>query len=49
MGLHRVCSDVRFLGSYPRHDGREAHVRPGVTDLDFDSALIWLNKLKGKS
>jgi prephenate dehydratase len=49
MGLHRVCADVRFLGSYPRHDGREAHVREGVTDQDFDSALIWLKKLKGKS
>ena len=21
MGLRRVCADVRFLGSYPRHDG----------------------------
>ena len=49
MGLHRVCADVRFLGSYPRHDGREANVREGVTDKDFESALVWLNKLKGNS
>lgn len=48
MGLHRVCADVRFLGSYPRHDGREANVREGVTDQDFASALVWLNKLKGQ-
>lgn len=48
MGLHRVCADVRFLGSYPRHDGREANVREGVTDQDFASALVWLNKLKNQ-
>ena len=46
MGLHRVCADVRFLGSYPRHDGQVANVREGVTDQDFASALEWLNKLK---
>ena len=49
MGLHRVCADVRFLGSYPRHDGLEATIREGVTDKDYESALVWLNKLKGSS
>ncbi len=47
MGLHRVCLDVRFLGSYPRHDGRAAHMRRGVTDADFTEARQWLDKLKG--
>ena len=47
MGLHRVCLDVRFLGSYPRHDGRQPVLRPGVTDSDFADAQAWLNKLKG--
>jgi len=47
MGLHRVCLDIRFLGSYPRHDGREPVLRPGVTDLDFVTAQAWLDKLKG--
>lgn len=46
MGLHRVCADVRFLGSYPRHDGREANVRAGVTDTDFVIASQWLEQLK---
>lgn len=46
MGLHRVCADVRFLGSYPRHDGREANVRAGVTDTDFVTASQWLEQLK---
>jgi prephenate dehydratase len=47
MGLHRVCLDIRFLGSYPRHDGREPVLRPGVTDSDFETAQAWLDKLKG--
>jgi len=47
MGLHRVCLDVRYLGSYPRHDGREPVLRPGVTDADFSEAQDWLRKLKG--
>jgi prephenate dehydratase len=47
MGLHRVCLDIRFLGSYPRHDGREPVLRSGVTDTDFVTAQAWLDKLKG--
>mgnify|MGYP006265936909 CR=1 FL=1 len=47
MGLHRVCLDVRFLGSYPRHDGKAAHMRRGVTDADFAEARQWLDRLKG--
>jgi prephenate dehydratase len=47
MGLHRVCLDVRFLGSYPRHDGRQPVLRAGVTDHDFANAQVWLDKLKG--
>jgi prephenate dehydratase len=46
MGLHRVCSDVRFLGSYPRHDGREANVRLGTTDAAFAEAREWLITLR---
>jgi len=49
MGLHRVCLDVRFLGSYPRHDGRQPVLRPGVTDADFAGAQEWLDRLKGSS
>ena len=46
MGLHRVCLDVRFLGSYPRHDGKSPVLRKGVTDGDFAEAQEWLRKLK---
>ena len=49
MGLHRVCLDVRFLGSYPRHDGKQPVLRAGVTDTDFSDAQQWLDKLKGTS
>ena len=48
MGLHRVCLDVPFLGSYPRHDGKAAVLRPGVTDNDFAEAREWLRNLKGR-
>lgn len=41
-GLHRICADVRFLGSYPRHDGRAPLLRAGVTDADFADAGAWL-------
>jgi prephenate dehydratase len=47
-GLHRICADVRFLGSYPRHDGRAPLVRPGVTDADFASASDWLASIRGQ-
>lgn len=48
-GLHRVCLDVRFLGSYPRHDGKQPVLRPGVTDADFASAGEWLDRLRGNA
>ena len=47
MGLHRICLDVRYLGSYPRHDGRAPVLRQGVTDADFAEAQQWLANLKG--
>lgn len=49
MGLHRVCLDVRYLGSYPRHDGKEPVLREGVTDGNFAEAQQWLRQLKGES
>jgi prephenate dehydratase len=46
MGLHRVCLDVRFLGSYARHDGKAPVLKAGVADGDFADALAWLDRLK---
>ena len=48
-GLHRICAHVRFLGSYPRHDGKAPLVRAGVTDDDFAEAEAWLSSIRGPS
>lgn len=45
-GLRRVCADVRFLGSYPRHDGKQPHVRRGTADTDFAAATTWLEHIR---
>ncbi|MEN9711004.1 MAG: hypothetical protein RL441_996, partial [Actinomycetota bacterium] len=46
--LHRVCAEVRYLGSYPRHDGAIPTVRQGVSDEDFSDASEWLSNLRAK-
>ncbi|GAA1932064.1 prephenate dehydratase [Nocardioides marmoribigeumensis] len=46
MGLRRICADVRFLGSYERHDGKAATIRPGTTDEEFNRATAWLARLR---
>ena len=46
MGLRRVCADVRFLGSYPRHDQGPTQVRAGTSDAEFAAAAAWLNRLR---
>ncbi|WP_433314419.1 prephenate dehydratase [Micromonospora sp. CA-269861] len=51
-GLRRVCADVRFLGSYPRHRWAEvAGERPvpapaGLSDVDYADAAAWLTRLR---
>lgn len=45
-GLRRVCADVRFLGSYPRHDGKQPHLRRGTADADFATAATWLEHIR---
>lgn len=40
--LHRRCTRVRFLGSYPRADGKPTPASPGSTDEDFRAATSWL-------
>jgi prephenate dehydratase len=46
MGLRRVCADVRFLGSYPRHDGGPTQIRAGTSDAEFAAAAAWLSRLR---
>ncbi|MGY1704080.1 prephenate dehydratase [Geodermatophilus sp. SYSU D00697] len=45
--LHRVCEDVRFLGSYPRADGRgNKPVPPTAADPAFAEAADWLVRVR---
>jgi prephenate dehydratase len=45
--LHRVCDDVRFLGSYPRSDGRENKPVPDTAaDAAFAEAADWLTRIR---
>ncbi len=51
-GLHRVCAEVKFLGSYPRarHPGEAAPTRmvaaSGTRDEDFAESAAWLARLR---
>ncbi|MDQ7993567.1 MAG: prephenate dehydratase [Propionicimonas sp.] len=45
LGLHRICEDVVFLGSYPRADGVRPKVGWGFTDSDFAEARGWFSSL----
>jgi prephenate dehydratase len=46
-GLHRVCADVRFLGSYPRTGADRPMPAPaGTSDADFTDAAAWLARIR---
>ncbi|MEU8180622.1 prephenate dehydratase [Micromonospora sp. NPDC049044] len=51
-GLRRVCADVRFLGSYPRHrwaggtGDRPVPAPTGLSDTDYLDAAAWLARLR---
>ena len=44
--LHRICADVRFLGSYERRDGAQGPVEIGRADGDFVDARGWLARVR---
>ncbi|RMB61249.1 prephenate dehydratase [Tessaracoccus antarcticus] len=46
LGLHRICRDVIFLGSYARADKQPPDVPMGFSDADFHSATQWLATLE---
>jgi len=45
LGLHRICADVVFLGSYPRADGVRPTIVDGFTDEEFAAARAWYASL----
>ena len=44
--LHRICAEVRFLGSYPRADKIAPTSTKGMTDAAFKSADEWLKAVR---
>lgn len=46
MGLHRICADVVFLGSYPRADSTPANIRAGTSNAEYAAAVDWLRRLQ---
>lgn len=50
-GLQRICLEVRYLGSYPRHDGRANLAVATTSDEAFAKSGAWLRNLRetGKS
>jgi prephenate dehydratase len=56
MGLHRICSDVRFLGSYPEAEavagsgrqpaGASGGQRAAKSDAEFTQATAWLAAIR---
>ncbi|RKS79424.1 prephenate dehydratase [Actinomadura pelletieri DSM 43383] len=46
MALRRICSDVRFVGSYPRADRVRPEIRRGTHDNDFTEAAAWLQSIR---
>lgn len=51
-GLRRICADVRFLGSYPRHrwspgaGERPVPAPAGLADADYADAAAWLARVR---
>ncbi|MEV0149323.1 MULTISPECIES: prephenate dehydratase [unclassified Nonomuraea] len=45
-GLHRICDEVRFLGSYPRADGVVPRIKRGTADEEFAEAGGWLARIR---
>lgn len=46
--LHRICADVRYLGSYPRAgEARNKPLPPGRDDTAFAAAAAWVRTLRG--
>jgi prephenate dehydratase len=44
--LRRRCTSVRFLGSFPKADGRPTAPAPGTTDADFQAAANWVAEVR---
>ena len=48
-GLHKTCSDVKFLGSYPRHEEHGVVVDATISDQTEVDPEVWLANLRKRS
>lgn len=48
-GLHRICREVTFLGSYPRADQVRPKIARGFTADEYEAAEVWMDSLLGRS
>ncbi|MDO5533529.1 MAG: prephenate dehydratase [Propionibacteriaceae bacterium] len=48
-GLHRICRDVTFLGSYPRADQVRPKIARGFTAEEYEAAEVWMDGLLGRT
>jgi len=48
-GLHRICADVKFLGSYPRHEVITGESEASDTERAFVDADEWLTKTRQRA
>ncbi len=46
IGLHRICAEVRYLGSYRRADRVAPVLRDGVSDAEYAQAQAWLARIR---
>ncbi len=47
-GLHRICADVKFLGSYPRHEAQVSDVDASKVEREFIDAENWLATIRNR-
>jgi prephenate dehydratase len=44
--LHRICREVRYLGSYERREGKQGAVPAGRRNEEFAEAREWLERVR---
>ncbi|NYI40077.1 prephenate dehydratase [Demequina lutea] len=49
VGLKRTCPVVTFLGSYPAAHGVPTPVARGTSDVDYDAAHAWVERIRSAS
>jgi len=48
-GLHRICADVKFLGSYPRHEAHITESDSVEVEKQFLNSDEWLDQVRNRA